>query len=94
MLFEDKLSDYASLIVRGIVDHPEEVDAKVYSLSSRYVVEVRTSPDDIGQVIGRMGVVIRSVRCLIEAFGGCQGKVVTMDYPTEKERPPKRRVDV
>jgi uncharacterized protein len=43
------------------------------------VVEVRVSPDDLGQVIGRGGRVIKAIRTLARAAATRSGKRVTVE---------------
>jgi predicted RNA-binding protein YlqC (UPF0109 family) len=90
-MFAEDVKNYAQGIVSGLVDNPDDVFVHVTELSARFVVEIQTNQNDIGQVIGRGGVVIKSIRSLVEAFGGCRQRIVTVDYLTERERPPRKR---
>jgi len=57
-------------LVRGIVDHPDEVRVDRRQLRRGQVLEVRVHPDDLGKVIGRGGRTARALRSVITALGG------------------------
>ena len=42
-------------LVRGIVDHPDDVRVRTATLRRGRLLEVRVHPDDLGKVIGRGG---------------------------------------
>ena len=42
-------------LVKGIVDHPEDVQVDMLSGRRGKTLEVRVHPDDLGKVIGRGG---------------------------------------
>lgn len=80
-------------IVSGIVDHPDEVHVNVVPASFRLLSELHTSPDDVGQVIGRSGYVIDSIRKILSAYGGKHGIKIDLDYVTEKEKAGRRSMN-
>ncbi|MBW1598179.1 MULTISPECIES: RNA-binding protein [Streptomyces] len=57
-------------LVKGIVEHPEEVQVASRNLRRGRVLEVRVHPDDLGKVIGRNGRTARSLRTVVGALGG------------------------
>lgn len=57
-------------LVRGIVDHPDQVQVDRKQLRRGQVLEVRVHPDDLGKVIGRGGRTARALRAVITAIGG------------------------
>ncbi|MFT4235135.1 MAG: RNA-binding protein [Microbacterium sp.] len=63
-------------IVKGIVDHPDEV--RIESSSSRgEVLEVHVHADDRGRVIGRGGRTAKAVRTVVSALA--DGRRVRVD---------------
>jgi len=64
-------------LVKGIVDHPEDV--RVFEKSSQRgdVLEVRVHPDDLGRVIGRAGRTAKALRTLVSALA--DGRRVRVD---------------
>lgn len=61
------LADALEHLVRGIVDHPDEVRIKERSLRRGALLEVRVHPDDLGRVIGRAGRTAKALRTVIGA---------------------------
>ncbi|MDP9433014.1 MAG: RNA-binding protein [Actinomycetota bacterium] len=57
-------------LVKGIVDHPDDVEVTDKTLRRGRVLEVRVHPDDLGKVIGRNGRTARALRTVIAAIGG------------------------
>lgn len=60
-------------LVRGIVDHKDDVVVRRKSLRRGEVLEVRVHPDDLGRVIGRAGRTASALRTVIDALAGGQG---------------------
>jgi uncharacterized protein len=54
-------------LVKGIVEHPDEVTVRARELRRGRVLEVRVHPDDLGKVIGRGGRTARAFRTVITA---------------------------
>ena len=57
-------------LVRGIVEHPDEVQVDLRTQRRGRVLEVRVHPDDLGKVIGRNGRTARALRTVVGALGG------------------------
>ncbi|MGY5763894.1 RNA-binding protein [Brachybacterium sp. DNPG3] len=55
-------------LVRGIVDHPDEVRVSEKSTRRGPLLEVRVSPADLGRVIGRSGRTARALRTVTAAL--------------------------
>lgn len=66
-------------LVKGIVEHPEEVQVASRTLRRGRVLEVRVHPDDLGKVIGRNGRTARSLRAVVGALGGRGVRVDLVD---------------
>ena len=64
-------------IVKGIVDHPDDVSIRSSSSPRGDVLEVRVHPDDRGRVIGRGGRTARALRTLTAAIA--DGRRVRVD---------------
>ena len=62
------LADALEHLVRGIVDHPDDVRVSSRSLRRGELLEVRVHPDDLGRVIGRSGRTARALRTVIGAL--------------------------
>ena len=64
-------------LVKGIVDHPDEVKVDSSSSARGEVLEVRVHPDDLGRVIGRAGRTAKALRTLVGALA--DGRKVRVD---------------
>jgi predicted RNA-binding protein YlqC (UPF0109 family) len=63
-------------LVRGIVDHPDDVRVDMVNNRRGQRLEVRVHPDDLGRVIGRSG---RTAKALRQVVAGVGGKGVRVD---------------
>jgi len=63
-------------LVRGIVDHPDDVTVDMVNNRRGSRLEVRVHPDDLGRVIGRNG---RTAKALRQVVAGVGGKGVRVD---------------
>jgi predicted RNA-binding protein YlqC (UPF0109 family) len=66
-------------LVRGIVDHPDDVAVQLRERRRMRVLEVRVHPDDLGKVIGRGGRTARALRAVMSAIGGRGLRVDLLD---------------
>ncbi|MBM7519566.1 RNA-binding protein [Nocardioides nitrophenolicus] len=64
------LADALEHLVRGVVDHPDDVVVRDKQLRRGSVLEVRVHPDDLGKVIGRSGRTATAFRTVISAIAG------------------------
>ncbi|WP_022881100.1 RNA-binding protein [Gryllotalpicola ginsengisoli] len=64
------LDSAVSHLVKGIVDHPDDVQVAQKSSPRGEVLEVRVHPEDLGRVIGRGGRTATSLRTVVGALAG------------------------
>ncbi|GAA4171153.1 RNA-binding protein [Gryllotalpicola koreensis] len=64
-------------LVKGIVEHPDDVEVAQKSSPRGEVLEVRVNPEDLGRVIGRSGHTVSSLRTVVNALA--QGERVRVD---------------
>ena len=67
------LAEALEHLVRGIVDHPDDVTVRDKPLRRGPLLEVRVHPDDLGKVIGRSGRTATALRTVIGALAGRDG---------------------
>ena len=63
------LADALEHLVRGVVDHPDDVTVRDKQTRRGPLLEVRVHPDDLGKVIGRNGRTATALRTVIGALG-------------------------
>jgi predicted RNA-binding protein YlqC (UPF0109 family) len=66
-------------LVKGIVDHPEDVTVDLLSSRRGKTLEVRVHPDDLGKVIGRGGRTAKALRTVMTGVGGRGLRVDVVD---------------
>jgi predicted RNA-binding protein YlqC (UPF0109 family) len=71
-------------LVKGIVEHPDEVHVRDRELRRGRVLEVQVHPDDMGKVIGRAGRTAKSLRTVLGAI--TPGRPVRVDFLDVDER--------
>ena len=64
-------------LVKGIVDHPDEVQVVSKNSPRGDVLEVRVHPEYLGRVIGRAGRTAKALRTLVSAL--TDGRKVRVD---------------
>jgi len=73
------LTEALDHLVRGIVDHPDDVHVDLRERRTGRVLEVRVHPDDLGKVIGRAGRTAKALRAVMTAIGGKGVRVDLVD---------------
>ncbi len=80
----DVLEDALGHLVRGIVDHPDDVDVRTRSGRRGRSLEVRVHPEDMGRVIGRSGRTATALRTVVTAIS--PDRHVRIDFLDADER--------
>lgn len=65
-------------LVKGIVDHPDDVAVNERTTKFGKAFEVSVHPGDFGRVIGRNGRTATSIRTVVHALNG--GRKVRIDF--------------
>jgi uncharacterized protein len=67
------LAEALEHLVRGVVDHPDDVSVRDKELRRGSILEVRVNPADPGKVIGRGGRTATAFRTVMSALAGRGG---------------------
>jgi len=67
------LAEALEHLVRGVVDHPDDVVVRDKQMRRGSVLEVRVNPEDLGKVIGRNGRTATAFRTVVSALAGKAG---------------------
>lgn len=79
------LAEALEHLVRGIVEHPDDVVVRERTGRGRGVnLDVRVHPEDMGRVIGRNGRTASAVRTVIGALG--RGTGIRIDFLDSRGR--------
>jgi uncharacterized protein len=73
------LAEALEHLVRGIVDHPDDVTVDLHERRAGQLLEVRVHPDDLGKVIGRAGRTAKALRSVMTGLGGRGVRVDLVD---------------
>ncbi|WP_375489529.1 RNA-binding protein [uncultured Jatrophihabitans sp.] len=60
-------------LVKGIVDHPDDVRVDMIDNRRGQRLEIRVHPDDLGRVIGRNGRTAKALRQVMSGVGDSVG---------------------
>lgn len=61
------MKELIAIIVKSLVDRPEQVDVREIQGESAILVELRVAKEDLGKVIGRHGATVWAMRTLLHA---------------------------
>ena len=74
------LADTLEHLVRGIVDHPDDVQVASKSMrGGGEMLEVRVHPEDLGRVIGRSGRTAKALRTIISSLATGRVRIDVVD---------------
>ena len=76
---EKNMKELVEFVVKGLVDHPDEVQVVEIPGHSSTILELTVAGDDMGRVIGKGGRIINSVRTLLQVLAAKQGKRVSLE---------------
>ncbi|MCB1127243.1 MAG: KH domain-containing protein [Verrucomicrobiae bacterium] len=73
------MQDWLEFVVKGLVDHPEQVRVTPVPQNGLTLFELRVHADDAGKVIGRKGATINALRALLQVGSARRGERMTVD---------------
>ena len=72
------IEDALEHLVKGIVDHPSDVEVEQKTTKRGRTLEVTVNGEDLGRVIGRNGRTATSIRTVVNALQG--GRSTRIDF--------------
>lgn len=73
------MHELVTMLVKGLVDQPEDVVVNKVEGERSIIFEVRVAPDDLGKVIGKGGRIANALRTLVRAAGTKERKSIWVD---------------
>ena len=67
------MQTFLEYVVKGLVEHPEDVKISPVERNGMTIFELRVSPEDMGRIIGKQGVTINAIRSLLQAGSARKG---------------------
>ena len=85
---------FVEYIVKALVDHPEDVKTERVVDEMGVLITLHLNPEDMGQVIGRMGQTAKAVRTLLRVVGAKRKARVNLKIyePEGSHRGPRREM--
>ncbi len=74
------LAEAVEHLIKGIVDHPEDVSVRLASSRRGRTLQIRVHPDDMGRAIGRSGRTANAIRTVVDAIDTDPGSRVRVDF--------------
>jgi predicted RNA-binding protein YlqC (UPF0109 family) len=79
---------FLEYVVKGLVDHPQDVTVTPVEQNGSTVYELRLHPEDVGKIIGRKGSTINAIRSLLLVGSAKKGLRCSLEI-VEAPPPPK-----
>jgi len=73
------LKELIELIVKGIVDKPDEVEINQIIGEKTLIFEIKANPQDVGKIIGKQGRNVKSIRTIANAAAQNSNKRVIIE---------------
>jgi predicted RNA-binding protein YlqC (UPF0109 family) len=85
---------FVEFVVKALVDHPDEVKTERVVDEMGVLITLHLSPEDMGQVIGRMGQTAKAIRTLLRVVGAKHKARVNLKIyePEGSHRGPRREM--
>lgn len=74
-----KEKEIVELIVASLVDDPASVNINVVDGEKSTILELRVAQGEVGKVIGRHGVIAKSIRTIVNAVSVKNGRRVILE---------------
>jgi len=91
MAAKNKDQDFVEFIVKGIVNHPDDVKVDRTVDEMGVLITLKVNPEDMGALIGRAGSTARAIRTLTRIVGLKNNARVNLkiEEPEGGKRPPR-----
>lgn len=74
------LKRLVEVLVRNLVEAPDQVQVEAIEAPRSVTFEVRVADGDMGKVIGRQGRVAKAIRSVVKAAAVKDGRRVTVEF--------------
>jgi predicted RNA-binding protein YlqC (UPF0109 family) len=78
------MQGFLEYVVRGIVQHPDEVTVTPVERGGMTGYELRMNSSDVGRVIGKQGMTINAIRSLLQAGSARKGLRCALEIVEEQ----------
>jgi len=74
------LERLVEILVKGLVEHPDQVQITAVESPRSVTLEVRVADSDMGKVIGRQGRVAKAIRTVVKPAAVKDGRRVMVEF--------------
>jgi predicted RNA-binding protein YlqC (UPF0109 family) len=78
------MQEFLEYVVKGLVNHPQEVSVTPVPREGMTIYELRMHPEDVGKIIGRQGMTINAIRALLLAGSAKKGLRCVLEIIEDK----------
>ena len=78
------MQEFLEYVVKGLVNHPQEVTVTPVPREGMTIYELRMNPEDVGKIIGRQGMTINAIRALLLAGSAKKGVRCVLEIIEDK----------
>jgi predicted RNA-binding protein YlqC (UPF0109 family) len=75
---------FLDLVIKGMVQHPDDVQIVPTERKGETIFEVRVHPSDMGRLVGRRGNTVNAIRTLLSAGAAKQGVRCALELVDER----------
>ena len=76
---------FLEYVVKGLVQHPDDVMITPVQRNGMTIYELRMNEGDVGRIIGRQGMTINAIRALLLAGSAKQGLRCALEIVEDKQ---------
>ena len=74
------MKEVLEVIIKNLVDDKENVSINEIESENGTTFEVKVSDSDIGKIIGKQGVIAKSIRTIMKAVAAKENKRVSVEF--------------
>lgn len=78
------MKDFILWLIKAIVDHPDQVTVEETESNGMTTLNLQVAKEDMGQVIGKGGKIIKSLRNLLHVKSVKEGKRINLNLLEEQ----------
>jgi len=74
------MKEIIEIVIKGLVDNPEQVNVKEIDEAKSTTYEIKVSETDMGKVIGKQGRIAKSIRTVMKAIASKDKKRINIEF--------------
>lgn len=74
------MKEVLETIIKTLVSNPDDISINQIDGEQSVIFEVKVADEDMGKVIGKQGVIAKSIRSIMKAVAAKENKRVTIEF--------------